>query len=158
MYTDAKPHPVTISRGDHLPEEIVTYITRRLILSSQYLLPDDYKSEIRPSWCPGCSVYGIMSALSRVFSKKQINPLTTNLISVSVFFKNAPLFKTFGMHTLHGRAIPVAVGSRLSRPDIETIVIGGDGIFFPSEQIILFMLPAKISILPLSVSTTESMP
>ncbi len=31
MYTDAKPHPVTISRGDPFtPEEIVTYITRRL--------------------------------------------------------------------------------------------------------------------------------
>lgn len=31
MYTDAKPHPVTLSRGDPFtPEEIVTYITRRL--------------------------------------------------------------------------------------------------------------------------------
>jgi 2-oxoglutarate ferredoxin oxidoreductase subunit alpha len=31
MYTDAKPHPVTLSRGDPFtPEEIVAYITRRL--------------------------------------------------------------------------------------------------------------------------------
>jgi 2-oxoglutarate ferredoxin oxidoreductase subunit beta len=34
------------------------------------------------------------------------------------------------MHTLHGRAIPVATGLRLSRPDIPVIVIGGDGDLF----------------------------
>lgn len=34
------------------------------------------------------------------------------------------------MHTLHGRAIPVAVGARLSRPDIPVIVTAGDGDLF----------------------------
>ncbi len=100
-------------------------------MSSQYLLPDDYKSDIRPSWCPGCSVYGVMASLTRVFSRKQTDPLTTNLISGIGCSSRMPLyFKTFGMHTLHGRAIPVAIGSRLSRPDIKTIVIGGDGDLF----------------------------
>ncbi len=100
-------------------------------MSSRYLLPDDYKSDIKPSWCPGCTVYGIMTALTRVFSAKQINPLTTNLISGIGCSSRIPLyFKTFGMHTLHGRAIPVAIGSRLSRPEVKTIVIGGDGDLF----------------------------
>lgn len=100
-------------------------------MSSRYLLPDDYKSDIKPSWCPGCTVYGIMTALTRVFSAKQINPLTTNLISGIGCSSRMPLyFKTFGMHTLHGRAIPVAIGSRLSRPEVKTIVIGGDGDLF----------------------------
>lgn len=100
-------------------------------MSSQYLSPDDYKSDIKPSWCPGCSVYGIMAALTRVFSQKQIDPLKTNLISGIGCSSRMPLyFQTFGMHTLHGRAIPVAIGSRLSRPDIKTIVIGGDGDLF----------------------------
>lgn len=100
-------------------------------MSSQYLLPDDYKSDIKPGWCPGCSVYGIMAALTRAFSQKQINPLTTNLVSGIGCSSRMPLyFQTFGMHTLHGRAIPVAIGSRLSRPDIKAIVIGGDGDLF----------------------------
>lgn len=100
-------------------------------MSSQHLLPDDYKSDTKPSWCPGCSVYGVMATLTRVFSEKQINPLTTNLISgIGCSSRMPHYFKTFGMHTLHGRAIPVAIGSRLSRPDIKTIVIGGDGDLF----------------------------
>jgi len=37
---------------------------------------------------------------------------------------------TFGMHTLHGRAIPVAVGARLTHPEIPVVVVGGDGDLF----------------------------
>lgn len=99
-------------------------------MNSQYH-PEDYKCSIQPSWCPGCSVFGIMSALTRVLSQKQIDPLRMNIISGIGCSSRMPLyFQTFGMHTLHGRAIPVAVGSRLSKPDIKVLVIGGDGDLF----------------------------
>ena len=114
-------------------------------MSSQYLSPDDYKSDIKPSWCPGCSVYGIMAALTRVFSQKQIDHLKTNLISGIGCSSRMPLyFQTFGMHTLHGRAIPVAIGSRLSRPDIKTIVIGVMGSFFNRNKSFCPCCPQKL--------------
>ena len=35
--------------------------------------------------------------------------------------------KTYGVHTLHGRALPFATGIKLSNPDLEVICEGGDG-------------------------------
>jgi len=34
---------------------------------------------------------------------------------------------TYGFHTLHGRALPVATGLKLARPDLTVIATGGDG-------------------------------
>ena len=39
-----------------------------------------------------------------------------------------PFFiKGFGLHGLHGRAIPLATGVKLANPELCTIVVGGDG-------------------------------
>ena len=35
--------------------------------------------------------------------------------------------KTYGMHTAHGRSLPVAAGMKVARPDQEVIAFGGDG-------------------------------
>lgn len=100
-------------------------------MNSLFYHPEDYKNSIQPSWCAGCSYFAIMTTMFRVFSQKQIDPLRLNLISGIGCSSRMPLyFQTFGMHTLHGRAIPVAVGSRLARPDIKVVVAGGDGDLF----------------------------
>lgn len=39
----------------------------------------------------------------------------------------SPHFKADTIHTLHGRAIPVATGIALTRPDLKVVVFGGDG-------------------------------
>ncbi|NLW32567.1 MAG: 2-oxoacid:ferredoxin oxidoreductase subunit beta, partial [Fibrobacter sp.] len=62
---------------------------------------------------------------------KQVDPKNTCVISgIGCSSRISLYFNTFGMHTLHGRAIPVAVGSRLTRPDIPVIVTAGDGDLF----------------------------
>jgi len=33
----------------------------------------------------------------------------------------------YGVHTLHGRALPFAIGIKLANPELEVIVHGGDG-------------------------------
>jgi 2-oxoglutarate ferredoxin oxidoreductase subunit beta len=38
--------------------------------------------------------------------------------------------KTFGFHSVHGRALPVAQGLKMARPDLNVIAVGGDGDFF----------------------------
>ncbi|MEJ2376121.1 MAG: thiamine pyrophosphate-dependent enzyme [Pseudolabrys sp.] len=34
---------------------------------------------------------------------------------------------TYGFHGVHGRALPVATGLKLARPDLDVIAVGGDG-------------------------------
>jgi len=91
----------------------------------------DYRSKLKPTWCKGCSFYGILSAITQVLYNKQVDPKNTCVISgIGCSSRISLYFNTFGMHTLHGRAIPVAVGSRLTRPDIPVIVTAGDGDLF----------------------------
>jgi 2-oxoglutarate ferredoxin oxidoreductase subunit beta len=93
--------------------------------------PQDYRSLIEPTWCKGCSYYGVLVALTEVFAKKQLNPQLVNVISGIGCSSRMTLFlNTFGLHTLHGRALPVAIGSRIANPDIPVVVAAGDGDFF----------------------------
>ncbi|MDO5576835.1 MAG: thiamine pyrophosphate-dependent enzyme, partial [Fibrobacter sp.] len=92
---------------------------------------NDYKNELKPTWCKGCSYYGILSAIKQFLYNKQIKPENISIISgIGCSSRISLYFNTFAMHTLHGRAIPVAIGSRIARPDIPVIVIGGDGDLF----------------------------
>ncbi|MFP4165154.1 MAG: thiamine pyrophosphate-dependent enzyme [Chitinispirillaceae bacterium] len=90
-----------------------------------------YRNGEKPTWCRGCSYYSVLDALTRVFARKGIDPQKVNVISGIGCSSRLPLFlDTLGMHTLHGRALPVAVGARLARPDIPVVVVAGDGDLF----------------------------
>jgi len=92
---------------------------------------DDYRTARKPAWCKGCSFYGVLAALTEVFAAQQIAPHKMSVISGIGCSSRMPLFlKTYGCHTLHGRALPVAIGSRLARPEIPVVVVAGDGDFF----------------------------
>jgi 2-oxoglutarate/2-oxoacid ferredoxin oxidoreductase subunit beta len=92
---------------------------------------NNFAGALKPSWCKGCSYFIYQKALTDALQQLNYDPLTTVLVSGigcssrSVLYTNA-----FGMHTLHGRAIPVATGLRLSRSDVPVIVTGGDGDLF----------------------------
>ncbi|MDR0307658.1 MAG: hypothetical protein LBI42_12590 [Chitinispirillales bacterium] len=92
---------------------------------------DNYKSGLKPTWCDGCSYFTIMSALTGCFSDHNIDPCKINVISGIGCSSRLPFFlNTFGMHTLHGRPLPVAIGARLANPGIPVIVTAGDGDLF----------------------------
>ncbi|MBN1577175.1 MAG: hypothetical protein JW913_11520 [Chitinispirillaceae bacterium] len=94
-------------------------------------ITQDYRSRIRPTWCKGCSYYGVLAALTEVFAEKQIDPHRLNVVSgIGCSSRMTLCLNTFGLHTLHGRALPVAIGSRLVNPDLTVVVAAGDGDFF----------------------------
>ena len=37
------------------------------------------------------------------------------------------ILSTYGFHTIHGRALPVAIGLKEAKPEINVIAVGGDG-------------------------------
>jgi 2-oxoglutarate ferredoxin oxidoreductase subunit beta len=88
---------------------------------------EDYEAE-QPRWCTGCGDHGVLAALQRVLRKNNVEP--ENVVSVSGIGCSSRLphyLGTYGFHGIHGRALPIATGVRLSRPELPVIAIMGDG-------------------------------
>ena len=88
----------------------------------------DTKGKADPDWCPGCGDYGVLAALQKALVDLQIplhNVITISGIGCS---SNLPGYiNTYGMHTLHGRSLPVATGVKLANHGLTVVVTGGDG-------------------------------
>lgn len=85
-------------------------------------------TNIFPTWCPGCGNFGIWAALKTAIH--QLNLETHELVIVYDIGCNgnaSSSIKTYGLHGLHGRAIPAATGIKLTNHHQKVIVIGGDG-------------------------------
>jgi len=93
--------------------------------------PKDYKSEVKPTWCPGCGDFGVLNATMRSLAGLKLPLDQTVVVSGIGCSSRFPHFlKTFGFHSVHGRALPVAQGLKMARPDLNVIAVGGDGDFF----------------------------
>jgi 2-oxoglutarate/2-oxoacid ferredoxin oxidoreductase subunit beta len=93
--------------------------------------PKDYKSEVKPTWCPGCGDFGVLNAAFRGLAGLKLAPDQTVIVSGIGCSSRFPHFmKTFGFHSVHGRALPVAQGLKMARPDLTVVAVGGDGDFF----------------------------
>jgi 2-oxoglutarate/2-oxoacid ferredoxin oxidoreductase subunit beta len=88
----------------------------------------DTKGKVDPDWCPGCGDFGVLAALQKALVELQLplhNVVTISGIGCS---SNLPGYvNTYGMHTLHGRALAVATGVKLANHGLTVIVTGGDG-------------------------------
>lgn len=88
----------------------------------------DFKGKVDPDWCPGCGDFGVLAALKAALAELQIAPHEAIVISGIGCSSNLPGFiNTYGMHTLHGRALAVATGVKLANHHLHVIVTGGDG-------------------------------
>ena len=92
-----------------------------------YLTMEDYqKAEAR--WCPGCGDHGVLAAFLRLLEEEQLAPEETVFVSGIGCSSRFPHYtRTYGFHGLHGRALPVATGIKLERPDLHVFVVMGDG-------------------------------
>ncbi len=91
----------------------------------------DYKSDVKPTWCPGCGDFGVLNATYRGLAGLKMSPDSTVVVSGIGCSSRFPHFmKTFGFHSVHGRALPVAQGLKMARPDLTVVAVGGDGDFF----------------------------
>ncbi len=88
---------------------------------------EDYQSGV-PRWCTGCGDNGILTAVQRLCRDQQLPPEKTVFVSGIGCSSRFPHYMhTYGFHSLHGRALPVAQGIKLRRPDLQVFVNTGDG-------------------------------
>ena len=88
---------------------------------------EDYQSGV-PRWCTGCGDNAILAAVQRLCRDENLRPEKTAFISGIGCSSRFPHYmKTYGFHGIHGRALPIAEGVKMARPDLHVFVNTGDG-------------------------------
>jgi 2-oxoglutarate/2-oxoacid ferredoxin oxidoreductase subunit beta len=96
-------------------------------LDQDYYSLQDYESAV-PRWCPGCGDNAILSSVQRLCRDEQLPPEKTVFVSGIGCSSRFPHYMgTYGFHGLHGRALPIAQGVKIRRPDLNVFVNMGDG-------------------------------
>jgi len=88
----------------------------------------DYKSDVKPVWCPGCGDYSVLSAFTKAFADLGLAPEKIAVVSGIGCSSRIPAYtNTYGFHGVHGRALALATGLKVARPELTVVVAGGDG-------------------------------
>jgi len=88
----------------------------------------DYKSDVKPVWCPGCGDYHVLLSLTRAFAKLELKPENIGVISGIGCSSRIPAYTNcYGFHGVHGRGLPLATGLKVARPDLTVLAMSGDG-------------------------------
>jgi 2-oxoglutarate ferredoxin oxidoreductase subunit beta len=90
--------------------------------------PKDYKSALKPIWCPGCGDFGVLQAIYRALAAIGRPPHEIAFVSGIGCSSRIPGYTTaYGFNSVHGRALPIAQGLKLANPDLLVLAAGGDG-------------------------------
>ena len=92
----------------------------------------DYVTGVKPVWCPGCGNFGLLNALTRrALPDLEIPTHHVFIVSGIGCSSRIPGYiNSYGLNSIHGRAVVIAQGAKLARPELTVIAVGGDGDFF----------------------------
>ena len=88
-------------------------------------------------WCPGCGDFGVRRALEGAVGRLTIErevPMENNVVIAGIGCSGNMVHlldgdQPYGFHGIHGRTLPVAMGIKMARPDLNVVVVAGDGDF-----------------------------
>ncbi|MDP7534113.1 MAG: thiamine pyrophosphate-dependent enzyme [SAR202 cluster bacterium] len=93
-------------------------------------------------WCPGCGDFGVRRALEGAISRRTIedeSPPENNVVIAGIGCSGNMVHmlegdQPYGFHGIHGRTLPVAMGVKSSNPELNVVVVAGDGDFLGIGQ------------------------
>ena len=97
----------------------------------------DKNPEYDFKWCPGCGDFGVRRALEQAASRRLIEteePIENTVVVAGIGCSGNMVHllegpQPYGIHGLHGRTLPVAMGVKIGRPDLNVVIVAGDGDF-----------------------------
>lgn len=107
----------------------LTTKTNKLYISSKSkIIIGKFLSHLKPNWCPGCGDHHLLSETVDTLEKLGYKPNEVVFVSGIGCSSSFPHWTSaYGIHALHGRAIPVAMGVKIANPELKVIAVGGDG-------------------------------
>ena len=98
------------------------------VLTETTLTRKNFISDQDVRWCPGCGDYAILAQVQKVFPDLGVPKENFLIVSGIGCSSRFPYYMdTFGFHSIHGRATPLATGAKLANPDLSVWVVTGDG-------------------------------
>jgi len=92
------------------------------------LKAQDFKSDYKPVWCPGCGDYSVLSSITKALASLALRPENVAVVSGIGCSSRIPAYTScYGFHGVHGRALAAGTGLKLARPELTVLVAGGDG-------------------------------
>ncbi len=99
-----------------------------IVSEPQILTARDFATDQEVRWCPGCGDYSILAQVQKVMPALGIPKENIVIISGIGCSSRFPYYMdTFGMHSIHGRAVPIACGLKAARPELSVWIVSGDG-------------------------------
>ncbi|MCH8241486.1 MAG: 2-oxoacid:ferredoxin oxidoreductase subunit beta [Planctomycetes bacterium] len=99
-----------------------------VIPATELLSPKDYASDQDVRWCPGCGDYSILAQMKKVLAALGVPREKIVFVSGIGCSSRFPYYmNTYGFHTIHGRALPLASGIKIANPELSVWVVTGDG-------------------------------
>jgi len=90
------------------------------------------REEMMPHiWCPGCGNGIVLNCFTHALDELKTDLDKLVIVSgIGCIGRTAGYINTDSFHTTHGRALAFATGVKLANPDLEIVVISGDGDLF----------------------------
>ena len=99
-----------------------------VVAPPEKLTPKDFATDQEVRWCPGCGDYAILKGVQKTLADIGAQPENTVFVPGIGCAARFPYYvKTYGFHTIHGRAPAFATGLKLANPGLDVWVISGDG-------------------------------
>ncbi len=90
--------------------------------------PRFYKSAEKPIWCLGCGNFTVLNAFAKALAQLQLAREQVAIVSGIGCSSRLPAYTSvYGFHGIHGRALPIATGLKVARPDLTVLTVSGDG-------------------------------
>lgn len=90
--------------------------------------PQDYKLDEPVKWCAGCGSHAVLSTVRNALPETGVRKENIVFVSGIGCSSRFPYYiNTYGFHSLHGRAAPLASGIKIANPDLSVWIVTGDG-------------------------------
>ena len=89
---------------------------------------DRFGTKEKPTWCPGCGDFAIWNGVKNALTNLNIPRHRVMVVyGIGCAGNMNNFIKTYSIHAIHGRTLPVATGVRLANHGLKVITVGGDG-------------------------------
>jgi 2-oxoglutarate/2-oxoacid ferredoxin oxidoreductase subunit beta len=90
--------------------------------------PQDYKLDEPVKWCAGCGSHAVLATVRNALPETGVRKENIVFVSGIGCSSRFPYYiNTYGFHSLHGRAAPLASGIKIANPDLSVWIVTGDG-------------------------------
>ena len=107
---------------------VIDELLKRPHEGNQDYTQKDFKPNVDVRWCAGCGAISVLSPSQRLMPELGIPKEKIVYISGIGCSGRFPYYMdTYGFHSIHGRALPIASGLKIARPELSVWVVTGDG-------------------------------